>query len=264
MNPDYGSFQTLEVTSPSAGVVLCTFNRPEVRNALGLEMVEEIRSLLSTLSSHDEPRALIFTGGGEKAFVSGADIAELRDRKSADAFARINSALFREIEQCQYPTIAAIRGFALGGGCELALACDIRICGEGARLGQPEVSLGIIPGAGATYRLPRIVGQGVARELILTGRIIDAQTALRLGLVSDVVTDDGVITAGIKIAEEIASNSALAVRLAKQALNVSVEGSTEVCMSFESAAQAVLFDDDEKYRRMTDFLEKRRARSEKS
>ena len=163
------NYNTLLISEPASAVVQCTFNKPESRNALDLEMVDEIRSLLDELAQRTNLGALIFSGG-EKSFISGANIAELRERGQRDALNRINSGLFREIEQFPYPTIAAIRGYALGGGCELAMACDIRICGRSAKLGQPEVALGIIPGAGATYRLPRLVGTGMARELIYTAR----------------------------------------------------------------------------------------------
>src|SRR5262249_41752023 len=153
---------------------------------------------------------------------------------------RINAGLFREVEQFPYPTIAAIRGYALGGGCELALACDLRVAGLGAKLGQPEVGLGILPAAGATYRLPRLVGQASARELGFTGRIIDAATAERIGLVNRVVPDAEVMSAARTLALDIAKQSALAVRLAKQAMAVTLWPSTDAGMAMESAAQAVL------------------------
>jgi len=260
MSDDSTSFDytTLLITEPAAGVVLCTFNRPESRNALGLQMVNEIRDLLGKFSQRSSLGALVFTGGGEKSFVSGANIAELRDRGQADALSRINSGLFREIETFPYPTIAAIRGYALGGGCELAMACDMRICGQGAKLGQPEVSLGIIPGAGATYRLPRLVGPGMARELIYTGRIISGDDAQSIGLVNRVVPDDSVVDTAVALGVEISKNSSLAVRFAKLALNTATEAGTEACMTVESSAQAILFEDEEKMRRMTAFLEKKK------
>ncbi|MBT6178911.1 MAG: enoyl-CoA hydratase/isomerase family protein [Deltaproteobacteria bacterium] len=254
------SYKTLLVTDLAQGVVLCTFNRPDVRNALDISMVEEIRSLLTALTLRDDVRALIFTGAGGKAFISGADIAQLKERGKFDALNRINSALFREIEQFQWPTIAAIDGYALGGGCELAMACDIRIATQKSKLGQPEVSLGIIPGAGATYRLPRLVGQGMARELIYTGRIIDAQTAADIGLINRVVEAESVMSAATELAEEIARNSALALRFAKLSLNNSLEASPEACMAYESTAQALLFEDEEKHARMGKFLERRKAK----
>lgn len=252
-------YPTLRVDVDDRGIAVCTFDRPEVRNALNAEMVADVRRLLEALAGRDDVRALVFTGAGGEAFVSGADIAELRERGRDAALQRINNRLFREIEQHPLPTIAAIRGWALGGGCELALACDLRVAGEGARLGQPEVRLGIIPGAGATYRLPRIVGLGVAKELVYTGRIVDAPEALRLGLVNRVVPDDEVLEAAQGLAFEVARNSPLAVRFAKMALNASHEMSTDVGLAFEANVQAILFEDDEKYRRMQAFLDRRKA-----
>jgi len=248
---------TVKYEMDASGVALCTFNRPEVRNALNQVMVNDIRRILERAANEDGLRALIFTGAGGKSFVSGADIAELLTRTSADAFLRINNGLFRDIETFPTPTIAAIQGFALGGGCELALACDLRIAGEGARLGQPEVKLGIIPGAGGTYRLARVVGPGVARELVYTGRMIDAQEALRIGLVNRVVADDEVLDSARALAAEIANNSSLAVRLAKQVFLGGGQMSTDVAMAFEATSQAVLFEDDEKQKRMKKFLKRR-------
>ncbi|SHK14752.1 enoyl-CoA hydratase/isomerase family protein [Rhodothermus profundi] len=253
-------FATLLVEEDEQGIVCCTFNRPEVRNALNLEMVQEVRQLLDQLARRDAVRVLIFTGAGGQAFVSGADIAELRERGRAEALQRINNSLFREIEQFPAPTIAAVRGWALGGGCELAMACDLRIAGESARFGQPEVRLGIIPGAGATYRLPRLVGLGKARELIYTGRIIEASEALAIGLVNEVVPDDQVLEKARALAREIAAASPLAVRFAKMALNAAFEMSTDVGLTLETMMQAILFEDEEKYRRMTAFLERKQRK----
>lgn len=261
MNTPSPLFSTIRVSQPAPGVTLCTFCRPEVRNALNLEMVGEIRQLLEQLTTDKNMRVLIFAGEGGKAFVSGADIAELHQRRREDALASINSSLFREIEQFPWPTIAAIDGFALGGGCELALACDMRLCSTRSRLGQPEVTLGIIPGAGATYRLPRLVGPGMAKELIFTGRIIDASTALEIGLVNRVVAAEILMETALTLATEISHNSPLALQLAKQAVNSSAESPTNACMTFESTAQAILFEDEEKGRRMTHFLEQRAKRT---
>jgi enoyl-CoA hydratase len=251
------TLETIRWEVDAAGVALLTFDRPETRNALSLQMVREVHAALQDLSLRGDVKCLIFTGAGGKAFISGADIAELRDRGRQDALARINTGLFRAVEQFPAPTIAAVRGFALGGGCELCLACDLRVAGEGSRFGQPEVGLGILPGAGATYRLPRLVGLGAARELIFTGRIIDAKEALSIGLVNRVVKDDEVLDAARALAAEIGKNSALAVRLAKQSLALSQELSTDGAMALEATAQAVLFEDEEKRRRMTEFLEKK-------
>ena len=176
-----GDFNTILLDRPAPGIARITFNRPEVRNALSLEMASELGTALDTLSVEDDLKCLIFAGS-ERSFISGADISELRDRTHVDALRRSNTGLFRRIETFPAPTIAAIRGFALGGGCELAMACDLRVAGEGARFGQPEVGLGILPGAGGTYRLVRLVGLGRARELVFTGRIFGAEEALAMQL----------------------------------------------------------------------------------
>ncbi len=251
---------TLRLDEPERGIVVCTFDRPETRNALSLTMVDELRRVFLALTARGDVSALIFTGAGDTAFVSGADIAELRDRGRLDALRRINTSLFRELELLPMPTIAALNGAALGGGCELALACDLRVAAEGARLGQPEVGLGILPGAGGTYRLARIVGLGRAKELVFTGRLVSATEALAMGLVNRVVPDTTVLTSALELARDIAKNSALAVRLAKVTLNAAFDMPTDVGMALESTAQAVLFEDDDKRARMTRFLERRKAK----
>ncbi|NUN14024.1 MAG: enoyl-CoA hydratase/isomerase family protein [Myxococcales bacterium] len=252
---------TISVKLHETGIAWLVFERPEKRNALNLDMVEDIRRGLDIISKAQYPKVVIFFGAGGKAFISGADIAELRDRTRMDALKRINNSLLREVETYSLPTIAAIRGFALGGGCEFAMACDLRVAGASARFGQPEVGLGILPGAGANYRLPRLVGFGKAKELILTGRIIGAQEAMRIGLVNHVVDDDAVEATASALADEIGRQSPLAVRFAKMVINASTEASTDVAMLLESTAQAVLFEDPEKHRRMTEFLERKLPKS---
>ncbi|HEU4403248.1 MAG TPA: enoyl-CoA hydratase/isomerase family protein, partial [Candidatus Polarisedimenticolia bacterium] len=153
------------------GIAVVTLNRPEVRNALDLATIDDLHWALDILASFERTRALILSGAGG-VFASGADIRELRARGAAEALRGINSTLFMQVERFPVPTIAAVNGYALGGGCELALACDLRVAGETSRFGQPEVGLGIIPAAGAAFRLPRLVGMGRAREMILTGRIL--------------------------------------------------------------------------------------------
>jgi enoyl-CoA hydratase len=210
------------------------------------------------MSVRSEP--LVVTGAGDKAFAAGADIAQLRDRSSRDALKAINSGIFNRIEEFAAPVIAAVRGFALGGGCELAIACDLRVVGESAKLGQPEVKLGIIPAAGGTYRLPRLVGLGRARELIYTGRIVDADEALRIGLANLVVPDAEVVDRALALADEIAANGRLAVRGAKRALNALSRPGHENAVAFESSVQAGLFDSDDKRARMTAFLDKQQQK----
>lgn len=261
MTTQYERYETLRIERDEMnGVVVVTFDRPEVRNALSLQMVRDLRAALDELAADGDLKAVIFTGAGGKAFISGADIAELLDRVRDDAFRRINNSLFRELELFPTPTIAAVRGYALGGGCELAMACDLRVAGAGARFGQPEVGLGIIPGAGGAYRLSKLVGLGRARELIYTGRIIDAEEALRIGLVNRIAPDDAVVDAAYELAAEIAKNAGLAVRMAKTMLNSVGEMSTDVAMSLEATTQAVLFEHPEKRARMTAFLERKAAR----
>ena len=238
-------------------LAVVTFNRPDKRNAIDQTMVNELHDALDGLVMDGEAEACVFTGAGDKAFVGGADIAQLRERDALDALKTINAALFGKIEALPFPTIAAIRGYCLGGGCELALCCDLRVAGEGAKFGQPEVALGIIPAAGGTQRLPRLVGLGRAKELVLTGRTIDALEAERIGLVNRVVPDEEVLDAAKGLARQILAHGALAVRLAKLNLNNSARTGQDSGLLLEQVSQAVLFDSEEKRRRMTEFLEKR-------
>ena len=242
------------------GVAVLTFDRPTVRNAMHLPMNLEIRQALLALASEEGVRALILTGAGGRAFVSGADIAELRDRKGEVALEAHNAKLCDAIEAFPRPTIAAIQGYALGGGCEVALACDIRVAGRGSKLGQPEVSLGIIPAAGGTWRLPRVVGVAKAKELIYTAAIIDAEEAKAIGLLNHVVDEGFALAKAREIAQAIAANSPMAVRLAKVAIDAGRESSQQTGLSLEALAQTVLYDDPDKMRRMTSFLEARDAR----
>ena len=241
-------------------LVLVTLDRPERRNALDQAMIDALHGLLDELWQDHEVGAMIVTGAGDKAFAAGADIAQLRDRKQGDALQSINARMFQRLEEAPFPTIAAIRGFALGGGCELALACDLRVAGRSARLGQPEVSLGIVPGAGATYRLPRLVGLGKARELIFTGRMVDADEALSIGLVNQVVDDTAVMDAAREMAAAIMSQDRLAVRLAKMLLRLDGGARPGAGFMAEAMAQGILFESAEKHRRMTEFLERRKKR----
>jgi enoyl-CoA hydratase len=238
-------------------LAVVTFNRPDKRNAIDQTMVHELHDALDGLVMDGLVEACVFTGAGDKAFIGGADIAQLKERTAMDALKTINAALFGKIEALPFPTVAAVRGFCLGGGCELAMCCDLRVAGEGAKFGQPEVALGIIPAAGGTQRLPRLVGLGRAKDLVLTGRTIDAREAERIGLVNRVVPDDEVLDASKALARQILAQGSLAVRLAKLNLNNSVRTGQDSGLLLEQVSQAVLFESEEKRRRMTEFLEKR-------
>ncbi len=237
------------------GIEILTLNRPEKRNALNLELVNALHAALDELARDRAVRVVILTGAGDH-FMAGADIAQLLERGAPEALESINGALFRKLEDLPVPVIAAVRGYALGGGCELSLAADIRIAGRSALFGQPEVALGILPGAGATHRLPRLVGLGRAKELIFTGRRVEAVEAERMGLVNRVVEDAELMDAALAMAATLAGQGAQAIRLAKTALNAQRHG-IDHGQLMESVAQAVLFESDEKAERMTAFLERK-------
>jgi enoyl-CoA hydratase len=238
-------------------VAVLRVNRPDVRNALNLETVREMTAAVAALTADAAVGAIVITGAGDAVFVAGADINDIRARGRNDGLAAINSALFAALDTCPKVTIAAVNGMALGGGCELALACDLRVAAAHARFGQPEVGLGIIPGAGATQRLPRIVGLGRAKQLVLTGDPIDAETALAWGLVSQVVPADALLATTLALAERVLSRGPLAIRLAKMALNASARVDLESGLLIETLAQAICFESDDKREGTTAFLEKR-------
>lgn len=240
-------------------IAVVTIDRPAVRNALDLETVRAFTACLEKIGAKDIG-AVIVTGAGDQVFVSGADINDIRARKRDDGLRAINSSLFAAIERFPAPTIAAVNGAALGGGCELALACDLRIAATHAKFGQPEVGLGIIPAAGATQRLPRLIGLGRAKQLVLTGDIIDAPTALAWGLVNQVVPPDELMPAAQALAKRIMSRGPLAVRLAKQALNASSRVDLDSGLLIETLSQAICFDSDDKQEGTSAFLEKRPAK----
>jgi len=234
----------------SADRVVATLNRPEVRNAIDQATVDALHELCAELEA--EPRTLILTGA-DGVFAAGADIAQLRDRRAADARAGINTQAFRRVHALPMPVVAAIDGFALGGGAELAYAADIRLGTPRVRIGNPEPGLGIIAAAGATWRLPQIVGEARAGELLLTGRILDGDEALAWGLVSSLHAPDDLLAAAHVVADRIAGNDPLAVRHTKTALTAPAEAHPGI----ELALQAELFESPEKMRRMTAFLERK-------
>ena len=241
------------------GIATLTVDRPEVRNALDADTVAEIHLALDTLEADPAMRVLIVTGGGEKVFVAGADVRTLLARSNRDVLAAGNNRLFARLEAVPFPTIAAINGWALGGGLEFALACDIRIAADHAKLGLPETGLGIIPGAGGTQRLPRIVGMGIAKEMVLAGTIHDAEAALRISLVNRVVPGGELMGEVRQLATKIAARAPVAVRLAKMALNGAANAPQDFGAQFEIVAQTVLNSTGDIKEGMTAFLEKRKA-----
>jgi len=241
-------------------IATLTIDRPAVKNALDLQTVGELRDALQRLAADADVGVLILTGGGESAFVSGADINDIRARGRDEGLAAINSSLFAEIERFPRPTIAAVNGVALGGGCELALACDLRIASDTAKFGQPELGLGIIPGAGATQRLPRIVGLGRAKHLILTGEIIDAKQALEIGLVSAIAPSGQLQLRARELAKKILRQGPLAARLAKLSLNASARVDLDSGLLIETLAQALCYSSEDKLEGTTAFLEKRKPK----
>jgi enoyl-CoA hydratase len=240
-------------------IATLTVSRPEVRNALDGATVDEFHGALDEVR-RAKAGVLIITGAGDKAFVSGADIRAIRERRRDDALASINSRLMSAIETHEAVSIAAINGYALGGGCELAIACDLRIAAEHAVFGQPETAIGIIPGAGGTQRLPRIVGLGRAKELILTGARWDARQALANGLVGEVVPAPELAKAARALAERVLTQGPLAIRLAKLALYASTQMPLGAGLLFESTAQAITFESSDKNEGTAAFLEKRKPR----
>ena len=241
-------------------IATLTVDRPAVKNALDLTTVNEIHQALDELAANSDVGVLIITGAGETSFVSGADINDIRARTREDGLAAINSSLFAKIDKFPKPVIAAVNGFALGGGCELALACDIRVAADTAKFGQPELGLGIIPGAGATQRLPRIVGLGWAKHLVLSGDIIDAKLALEIGLVTAVMPASQLQVRARELAKKILRQGPLAARLAKLSLNASARVDLDSGLLIETLAQAICYASEDKEEGTAAFLEKRKPK----
>jgi enoyl-CoA hydratase len=234
-------------------------NRPEVRNALDQSTLDEIRFVLNEWRSNDQVCCVIFTGSGEKSFAAGADIAKLKEKGMLDAFLQSSmQQLYEEIELYDKPTIALVNGFALGGGCELAMSCDIRLATENAKFGLPELNLSIIPGAGGTQRLARIVGKGKALEMILTGRVIDAHEAHRIGLVSEVFSKEEKEQKVGHWTKQILEKGPLALKLAKLSVHYGFDTDIKTGQYIEKLTQAILFTTEDKFEGTTAFLEKRK------
>jgi len=242
-------------------VAYVTVNRPKVLNALNSATIGELGTVFTQLKDDREVRVVILTGAGEKSFVAGADIGELQKNNPVEAkeYTHRGQAVLEIIENLGKPVIACINGFALGGGCELAMACTIRLAGENAKLGQPEVKLGIIPGYGGSQRLPRLVGKGIAMQLLLTGEMITAQEAHRIGLVNEVVAGDQLIARAEAIAQAIIKNAPLAIQYCLEAVNHGLEMTLQEGLYLEATLFAVSCATEDKKEGTSAFLEKRAA-----
>ena len=239
-------------------VALLIINRPEKRNALDSATRAHLLDLLDEVRADAEVRVVVLTGAGDKAFVAGADISEFEGRSPIDQF-RVMSGrtVFDAVDSFPKPVIAALNGFTLGGGCELAMACDIRLAADTAKLGQPEVNLGIIPGGGGTQRLPRLVGAGAAYKLLFTGDLIGAEEALRIGLVDEVVPAAELRARALALAESIAQKSPVALQLIKEAVRASLRGTLDEGLKQETTLFGLAFSSDDKVEGVAAFLGKR-------
>ena len=239
---------------------VATINRPKALNALNSEVLSDLDELVQTVSADADIRALVITGSGEKAFVAGADIGEMSTLtpEEGEAFGKHGNDVFRKLETLPIPTIAAVNGFALGGGCELSMSCDIRICADTAVFGQPEAGLGITPGFGGTQRLARLLGPGMAKQLIYTAKNIKADEAYRIGLVNAVYPLDELMPAAEKMAETIAKNAPIAVRACKKAINEGLEVEMDDAVVIEEKLFGSCFKTADQIEGMSAFLEKRK------
>ncbi|MGI8311750.1 enoyl-CoA hydratase/isomerase family protein [Saccharopolyspora hattusasensis] len=251
------------VAERHASVLLLTLNRPRQANALNSELAAALERHVELLERGDDTRALVIIGSGEKAFCAGADIHELADLDEDTARTRMRRVqdLFRRLELLPVPVIAAVNGYALGGGLELAMACDLRVAGRSARFGQPEILLGNIPGWAGTQRLPRLVGLGTANELIFTGQQIGADEAHRIGLVNRVVADDQILSTAMALADQLAAKSPAALSGAKRAIHIGLDKGLSEGQLVEADAVAACCQTDMQRQLVADFLNKRAART---
>ncbi|GFZ32534.1 short-chain-enoyl-CoA hydratase [Clostridium zeae] len=247
------------ILEKEGNIAIVTINRPKALNALNSETLKDIDTVVSELEKDKEVYAVILTGAGEKSFVAGADISEMKDlnEEQGREFGALGNKVFRRLEVLDKPVIAAISGFALGGGCELAMACDIRIASVKAKFAQPESGLGITPGFGGTQRLPRIVGLGKAKELIYTGDIINAEEALRIGLVNKVVALESLMDEAKALANKIAQNAPIAVKLCKDAIDRGMQVSIDEAIVIEAEDFGKCFATEDQKEGMTAFVERR-------
>jgi len=249
---------SLVITSKTDGICIVKINRPDKLNAMNMDVAKELVTLFETLGKDDSIKVIILTGEGDKAFSAGADI-EYMSKISADEseeYAKLGQLVTATVENVKQPTIAAVNGFALGGGCELAMACDIRIAANTAKMGQPEVTIGIPPGWGGTQRLMRIVGIAKAKEMVYTGKMIKAEEAREIGLVNHVVELSTLMDETMKMANMIAANSAIAVRMSKNAINKGRNADLDTGLGIELLAWRNCFTHPDREERMTSFVNK--------
>lgn len=243
------------------GIATITINRPKALNALNQATVSELKDVVEKIAADKAIKVVIITGAGAKSFVAGADIKEMASKNAAEGreWGQFGQNVFTETENLPQPVIAAINGFALGGGCELSCACDIRYAAENAKFGQPEVGLGITPGFGGTQRLTRVVGRGHAKELIYTGGMIDAEKAKAIGLVNEVFPQEELMPAAVKLAKKIAKNAPIAVQLSKAAINRGINCDVVTGIAYEAEVFGLCFSTADQKEGMAAFCEKRKA-----
>jgi enoyl-CoA hydratase len=260
MSEESGVAEAEVLVERDGPIARVTINRPAVMNALSVNTLDALEKAIDDLSGDDNIRAVVVTGAGEKAFVAGADITEIRDldREGGEAFSRRGQELFRKIELMPKPVIAAVNGFALGGGCELAMACDIRIAAENARFGQPEINLGILPGYGGTQRFTRLLGYGKAAELLMTGDMISAEQAREMKLVERIVPEGTVVKEATDLARAVAGKAPLALAAIKRAMDAS-QGDQDAGYQAEAQEFGAIMESEDRAEGITAFLEKRDA-----
>jgi enoyl-CoA hydratase len=245
------------------GIATIVINRPEKRNAINKETRLELLQIMEEIKGDKNIRVAILTGAGDKTFISGSDITELKKLTPLEMYnfmTTLAQKLYTDFGNLDIPVIAMINGLCIGGGCELAIACDIRIAADTAKFGQPEVLIGIIPGSGATQRLPRLIGMGKAKELIYTGNLIDAKEAERIGLVNKVVPQDRLKDEVMSLARNIAEKSPVILRMAKKAINGSNESTLDMGLAYEAMVESLCFSTEDRKEGMNAFLEKRKPK----
>lgn len=255
------SYETIVLEAVEAGIYQLTLNRPKQLNALNALMLDEIGAAIDELGTRTDPRVLLLTGAGDKAFAAGADISQMVDKSMVEgqAFGRKGQRIFRKLEALPFPVVAVVNGYALGGGCELAMSCDWILASEKAQFGQPEVALGVTPGFGGTQRLTRLVGRGRAMEMVTTGVRIDAQTACDWGLANRVYPADELMPAALKMAGAITKQAPYAVAMCKQVVHRGEDMELETACVMEEQVFGLCFGTDDKKEGMSAFIEKRKA-----